>query len=26
VTNDHWTVLPVKFPLSVEAETATLIS
>jgi N-acetylneuraminic acid mutarotase len=26
VTNDHWTVLPVKFPLSVEAESATLIS
>lgn len=26
VTNDHWTALSVKFPLSVEAETATLIS
>jgi len=26
ITNDHWTVLPIKFPLSVEAESATLIS
>jgi hypothetical protein len=26
VTNDIWTVLPIKFPLSIEAETATLIS
>jgi len=26
VTNDVWTVLALKFPLSVEAETATLIS
>ena len=26
VSNDQWSVLPVKFPLSVEAETATLIS
>jgi N-acetylneuraminic acid mutarotase len=26
VTNDIWTVLMIKFPLSVEAETATLIS
>ena len=24
--NDHWNVLPIKFPLSVEAESATLIS
>lgn len=26
VTNDIWTVLAIKFPLSVEAETGTLIS
>ena len=26
VTNDIWVVMPIKFPLSVEAETATLIS
>jgi len=26
VTNDIWQVMPIKFPLSVEAETATLIS
>lgn len=26
VMNDHWAILPIKFPLSVEAESATLIS
>lgn len=26
VTNDIWTVMAIKFPLSIEAETATLIS
>ena len=26
VASDQWSVLPIKFPLSVEAETATLIS
>lgn len=26
VTNDLWTVLPIKFPVSVEAESGTLIS
>lgn len=26
VTNDQWSALPIKFPVSVEAETATLIS